>query len=167
MFSHEISKVNKSNLMCDACEYGKHTRSSYVSRGLRSLSPFMLIHSDVWTSPVTVISGPKYFVTFIDCYSRMTWVYLMKHKSEVLEYFKTFYDYVKNQFGTSIQILWSDNEIEYVNKEFQGFLSREGILHQTSCPNTPPQNGVAERKNRHLLEVTRSLMYTMNVPKFL
>jgi len=167
MFPHEMSKVNKSNLICDACEYGKHTRSSYVSRGLRSLSPFILIHSDVWTSPVTAISGAKYFVTFIDCYSRMTWVYLMKHKSEVLECFKAFYAYVKNQFGTSIQIIRSDNGTEYVNKEFQGFLSREGILHQTSCPDTPPQNGVAERKNRHLLEVTRSLMHTMNVPKFL
>jgi len=153
MFPHEMSKVNKSNLICDACEYGKHTRSSYVSRGLRSLSPFILIHSDVWTSPVTAISGAKYFVTFIDCYSRMTWVYLMKHKSEVLECFKAFYAYVKNQFGTSIQIIRSDNGTEYVNKEFQGFLSREGILHQTSCPDTPPQNGVAERKNRHLLEI--------------
>ena len=48
-----------------------------------------------------------------------------------------------------------------------GFLSNHGILHQTSCPDTPPQNGVAERKNRHILEVARSLMYTMNVPKFL
>ena len=54
-----------------------------------------------------------------------------------------------------------------MNKEFQSFLLGEGILHQTSCPDTPPQNGVAERKNRHLLEVTRSLMHTMNVPKFL
>ena len=118
MFPHEMSKVNKSNLMCDACEYRRHTRSSYVSRGLRSLSPFILIHLDVSTSPVTTISGARYFVTFIDCYSRMTWVYLMKHKSEVLEYFKTFYAYVKNQFGTSIQIIRSDNGTEYVNKEF-------------------------------------------------
>jgi IS30 family transposase len=54
-----------------------------------------------------------------------------------------------------------------LNTEFKIFLSKEGILHQTSCPNTPPQNGVAERKNQHLLEVARSLMYTMNVLKFL
>jgi hypothetical protein len=47
------------------------------------------------------------------------------------------------------------------------FCSEKGILHQTSYPDTPPQNGVAERKNRHILEVARSLMYTMNVPKFL
>jgi hypothetical protein len=55
----------------------------------------------------------------------------------------------------------------YVNNEFATFLSAQGILHQTSCLDTPPQNGIVERKNRHLLEVARSLMYTMNVPKFL
>nr|AAO20078.1 putative polyprotein [Oryza sativa Japonica Group] len=61
----------------------------------------------------------------------------------------------------------TDNGGEYINNEFSSFLSSEGILHQTSCPDTPPQNGVAERKNRHLLETARSLMYAMNVPKFL
>jgi transposase InsO family protein len=60
-----------------------------------------------------------------------------------------------------------DNGTEYVNKQFSSFLSKNGILHQTSYPGTPPQNGVAERKNHHILEVARSLMFTMNVPKFL
>jgi len=154
-------------LVCDACEFGKHTRASYISRGLRSVNPFVLIHSDVWTSPIISVSGMKYFVTFIDCYSRMTWLYLMKHKSEVLNCFKDFCACVKNQFNAHVQIIRTDNGTEYLNNEFKSFLSTEGILHQTSCPDTPPQNGVAERKNRHLLEVTRSLMYTMNVPKFL
>ena len=65
------------------------------------------------------------------------------------------------------RVIRTDNGTEYVNNKFANFLSVEGILHQTSCPDTPPQNGVAERKNRHLLEVAQSLMYTMNVPKFL
>lgn len=167
MFPYEMSKVNKQRLVCDACEFGKHTRTSYVTRGLRSESPFMLVHSDVWTSPIVSVSGVKYFVSFIDCYSRMTWLYLMKHKNEVLDCFKDFCALVKNQYNTHVKIIRSDNGTEYVNTEFRSFLSKEGILHQTSCPDTPPQNGVAERKNRHLLEVARSLMYTMNVPKFL
>jgi hypothetical protein len=94
--------VDKNKLVCDACEFGKHTRTSYVSRGLRSISPFVLIHSDVWTCPVISISGMKYFVTFIDCYSRMTWVYLMRHKNEVFRCFQDFYAYVKNQFHTQV-----------------------------------------------------------------
>lgn len=64
-------------------------------------------------------------------------------------------------------MLRMDNGTEYVNKEFSTFVSTNGTLHQTTCPDTPPQNGVAERKDRHILEVARSLMFTMNVPKFL
>jgi hypothetical protein len=60
VFPEIMSKVDKRKLVSDACEYGKHTRSIYVSRGLRSISPFMLIHSDVWTCPVISISGMKY-----------------------------------------------------------------------------------------------------------
>jgi IS30 family transposase len=84
-----------------------------------------------------------------------------------LNAFKIFHAYVRNQFNSNIQNIRTNNGKEFVNDNFSTFLSREGIIHQTSCPNTPPQNGVAERKNRHLLEVARSLMYTMNVPKFL
>jgi transposase InsO family protein len=167
VFPDEMSKVDKSKLMCDACEYGKHTRTTYISRGLRSILPFVLVHSDVWTSPIASVSGAKYFITFIDCHSRMTWIYLMRHKSEVLKCFKNFYAWVRNQLNTCVKVIRSDNGGEYVNDEFRSFLSAEGIVHQTSCADTPPQNGVAERKNRHILEVTRSLMYTMNVPKFL
>jgi transposase InsO family protein len=58
-----------------------------------------------------------------------------------------------------VQVLRTDNGTEYLNTTFGAFLSEQGILHQT--------NGVVERKNRHVLEVARSLMYTMNVPKFL
>ncbi|CAD6270849.1 unnamed protein product [Miscanthus lutarioriparius] len=96
-FPDIMSKVDKKKLVCDACEFGKHMRASYISKGLRSTLPFILVHSDVWTSPVVSISGMKYFVTFIDCYSRMTWVYLMRHKNEVL---KDFCACVKNQFNT-------------------------------------------------------------------
>jgi len=85
----------------------------------------------------------------------------------VLKCFKDFCASIKNQFDAHVKIIRTDNGTEYVNNEFKSYLSAEGILHQTSCPDTPPQNGVAERKNRHLLEVARSLMYTMNVPKFL
>ena len=167
VFPEMMTKIDKSKLACDACEYGKHTKATYVSRGLRSISPFMLIHSDVWTCPVTSVSGMKYFVTFIDCYSRVTWIYLMKHKSEVLRCFQDFFSLVGNQYEACVKILRTYNGAEYLNNVFGNFLSSHGILHQRTCPDTPPQNGVAERKNRHILEVARSLMYTMNVPKSL
>jgi hypothetical protein len=167
VFPNIMCGVDKSKLFCDACEFAKHTRTSYVNRGIRSVSPFVLVHSDVWTCLVASINGMKYFVTFIVCFSRMTWVYLMKHKDEAFKCFRDFCALAKSQFNTQVQMLRADNGTEYVNKEFSVFLSENGILHQTSCPDTPPQNGVAERKNRHILEVARSLMFTMNVPKFL
>jgi transposase InsO family protein len=158
----------KESIVCDACELAKHTRGTYPSRGLRSNNPFEVVHSDVWgPCEVQSISGHRWFVTFIDCFSRFTWLYLIKRKSDVFSVFKDLHALIQNQFGTTIKILRSDNGTEYVNHEFENFLISNGIEHQTTCVNTPEQNGVAERKNRHLLEVARSLMFTMNVPKFL
>jgi hypothetical protein len=92
---------------------------------------------------------------------------MMKNKSEVIKCFQDFHKMVSTQFAKQVHILHSDNGTEYINKEFVVYLSEQGMLHQTTCPGTPSQNGVAERKNRHLLEVARSLMFQMNVPKFL
>ena len=95
-FPDIMIKVDKRKLMYGECEFGKHTRASYISKGHRSTMPFILVHSNVWTSHMVSISGMKYFVTFIDCYSRMTWVYLMRHRSEVLKCFKDFGARVKS-----------------------------------------------------------------------
>lgn len=74
---------------------------------------------------------------------------------------------IRNPFGTNIRILRSEFGGEYLSREFQSYLQDCGILFQTSCPRTPQINGVAERKNRHLLEVTRALLFQMKVPKSL
>jgi len=136
--------------------------------GLRSEKPFDVIHSDVWgPCEVPTVLGHRWFVTFIDGCSRYTWLYLLKHKSDVFSVFQELSARIKNQFGSTIKVLRSDNGTEYVNQKFESFLTLNSIEHQTTCVNTLEQNGVAERKNRHLLEVARSLMFTMNVPKFL
>lgn len=159
-------KADKQKLVCDACEFGKHTRSSYVSSGNRSANAFDMIHSDVWgPCSITSVNGYRYFVTFIDCHTRVTWVYLMKSKGEVFTCFSDFHKSVQTQYGAVIKVLRSDNGTEYTNQALRGYLSAHGIHHQTTCPYTPAQNGVAERKNRHLLEVTRCMMISMNVPK--
>jgi hypothetical protein len=116
---------------------------------------------------MTSVSGVRWFVTFIDCYTQVTWIYMLKHKSEVLRCFQDFHILVSNQFNAKVQIICIGNGKEYVNNEFMSYTSDHGIIHQTTCPSTPPQNGVAERKNRHLLEVARSMMFQMNVPKYL
>lgn len=161
-------KVDKGKLVCDACEFGKHIRSSYLLSDNRSAKPFQTIHSDVWgPSGVVSINGYRYFVTFIDCCTRTTWLYVLRNKNDVFECFRDFHNLVMNQYNAQLQIFRTDNGTEYVNKLFDEYLSSFGIIHQTTCPGASEQNGLAERKNRHLLEVTRCLMMEMNVPKFL
>jgi transposase InsO family protein len=84
-----------------------------------------------------------------------------------LECLKMFHKMVEIQFEKKVKVLRSDNGTEYTNKAMQDFLRDNGIVHQTTYMSTPEQNGVAERKNRHILEVTRCLLFVMNVPKYL
>ena len=72
---------------------------------------------------------------------------------------------IQNQFQTDIQILRTDNGTDYFNSILGPYLKDHGIIHQSSCVDTPQQNSIAERKNRHLLEVARSLMFTTHMPK--
>ena len=95
---------------------------------------------------------------FVDDCTRMTWLYLLKRKSDMCNVFQVFHKMISTQFNTPIKIFRSNNGREYYKNELTNFMKSIGFLHQTSCPNSPPQNGVAKRKNRHLLEVTRSLL---------
>jgi hypothetical protein len=84
-------RENKEKLVCDVCELGKQIRSSYRIFGNRSSRVFDLIHSYVWGSySANTINSYRYFVIFIDCFSRVTWLYLMKNKSEVLAAFQEY-----------------------------------------------------------------------------
>ncbi|KAM7509738.1 hypothetical protein LguiB_008613 [Lonicera macranthoides] len=161
----QFNKV--SSLDCESCQFAKHHRSSLSPRvNKRASAPFELVHSDVWgPCPVMSKTGFKYFVTFVNDYSRTTWLYLMKSRSELFSHFCAFCAEIKTQFATSVHILRSDNAKEYLSSSFQTYMIQNGILHQTSCVDTPSQNGVAERKNRHLLETARALLFQMNVPK--
>ena len=150
---------------CDICHYSKSTRLPFNLSLSKSSEMFELVHSDVWGPFSLSIDGFKYFVTFIDDFSKVTWVYLLKSKSEVFECFKDFHRLVITHFSAHIKTLRTDNGTEYTSHNMKNYLISHGIVHQTSCVNTPEQNGVAERKNRDLLEKTRAIMMQMNVPK--
>ncbi|CAN1152027.1 Retrovirus-related Pol polyprotein from transposon TNT 1-94, partial [Linum perenne] len=153
---------------CEVCQLAKHTKSVYPTLGYRPTRPFSIVHSDIW-GPMRVknVNGAKWFVTFIDDHSRQTWTYLMKEKSETRMIFQQFYTMVHTQFNTKIQVLKTDNAKDYFNSILSNFLSQNGIVHVSSCVETPQQNGIAERKNRHLLEVARACMFARRVPKYL
>ena len=108
----------------------------------------------------------KKMVCYIDDHTCLCWVYLMKEKSEVGKLFQTFYNMIETQFQVKNGIFHTDNGIEYFNEFLGSFLKEKGIHHQSTCVNTPQQNGTTERKNKHLLEVARAIMFSMNVPRY-
>jgi hypothetical protein len=89
----------------------------------------------------------------------------MKNRSKLFSIFQTFRNMIKTRFAQKIRILRSDNAKEYISRSFDSYLSDKGIIHQTLCAHTPQQNGVAERKNRHLLDAAHCLLSHMHVPK--
>lgn len=104
------NKISRESLVCDACQYGKQTRSSYVPSDNRSTIPLETIHSDVWgPSGVSSVNGYQYFVTFIDCCTITTWVYVLRRKCDVFECFRDFHNLIVTQYNACVKILRTDN----------------------------------------------------------
>ena len=128
-------------------------------RDARSKDRLQLVHSDV-CGPVKTASlgGCRYIVTFIDDYSHCCAVFMLKHKSEVFNYFRSLN-------VRSIHTLRTDNGGEYLSTEFQDYLKSKGSRHELTILHTPQQNGVVERMNRTLVKMGRSMMAHANVSK--
>lgn len=151
---------------CEICQLAKHTRAIFHPVSYKSTQPFTLIHSDIWgPSRIINTTNTRWFITFIDDHTRVSWVFLLKQKSDAAMTFQNFHSMIKNQFNANLQVLHTDNGTEYFNSILGDYLLSNGIIHKSSCAGTPQQNGIAERKNRHLLEVARALMFTTSVPK--
>ena len=123
------------------------SKQPFKNEGSRATSLLELIHSDL-CGPMEnqSLGGARYFLTFIDDFSRKVFVYFLKCKSEVLEKFLEFKNKVENELDRKIKVLRSDNGREYINSQFDKCLKKFGIKHQTTIPYTPQQNGVSECK---------------------
>lgn len=150
----------KENVTCISCIEAKQTRQSFPSEGSRATELLEVIHSDVCGPMQTAsLGGARYFVTFIDDFSRKVFVYPIKSKAEVLEKFTEFKNGVENELDRKIKKLRTDNGKEYINKNFDSYLKKHGIMHQTTNPYTPEQNGVSERMNRTLIERSKCMLF--------
>jgi transposase InsO family protein len=131
----------------------------------RASSLLKLVHSDI-ISPFSLplINKAKYVIIFIDDFSRYTWVYFLKLKSDVFEYLKDFKHLVENQTRKRIKKICTDNGGEYVNKDVEHICSKSGIELQHTIPYTPQQNGLAERKNRTLKEMANCMLKARALP---
>ncbi len=105
-------------------------------------------------------------MNFIDDHTTKVWVYFMKHKGEVFQHFLNFKAMVEKEKGVSIKCLRSDGGGEYFSNEFNEYLKEHGIQKKYSCSYSPQQNGVIERKNRHIAEIIRAMLNEKNLPNY-
>lgn len=100
----------------------------------------------------------------MDDFSRMTWIYLLKLKSDVCVAIKYFMKFVQTQFNKIVKVCGTDNITEFVNDNCCNLFKDLGIIHQRTCAYSPQQNGITERKHKHIPEVTRALRFQANIP---
>ena len=125
----------------------------------RAAQPIELVHLDI-CGPMNKKArhGPSYFLTLIDDYLLYDYVYLLSHRHEALDCFKRFVAEVENKHEKGLKTFRTDRECEYLSDQFKEFCEEKGILRHLAIPRTPQQNGVTERRNRTLLDMTRSMM---------
>lgn len=150
---------------CEVCLKAKQTRLPFQKSNSKSTEVLDLIHTDVCgpmqkESP----SGKKYILTLIDDFSRFTIIYLLREKSEVEEKLREYVLMVSNKFSRKPKVMRSDRGGEYIGQKVTSFFKSQGIQTQYTAPYTPQQNGVAERKNRTLIEMARCMIEDAGLP---
>jgi len=148
---------------CDVCQLSRQKKLPFTISQNNTHAMFDLVHVDIWGPFSTdCIHGFRYFLTFLDDYSRHVWVVMMKSKSEASAKVKRFVCMIENQFEKKVKSIRSGNGPEFLLQEF--YVER-GILHQRSCVYTPQQNGRVERRHQHILNMSRALMFQSKLPK--
>ncbi|WVZ70339.1 hypothetical protein U9M48_019014 [Paspalum notatum var. saurae] len=125
-----------------------------------SLLPF-------WSGPARVasVSGKWYVLVVVDDFSRFSWVFFMESKDEAFGFVRDMVLRLGNESHKAMRAIRSDNGGEFRNSRFENFCSDLGLEHRFSSPNTPPQNGVVERKNRTLVEMARTMLDEHRTPR--
>lgn len=162
-FSIPVIHSQQKHLSCSECLINKSHKLPFSQNSIVSTRPLEYIYSDLWTSPILSVDNYKYYLILIDHFTRYSWLYPLKRKSDVHTIFTVFKALVENRFQTRIGTLFSDNGGEFI--ALRKFLSDHRISHLTSPPHTPEHNGLAERKHRHIVETGLTLMSTASVPK--
>jgi hypothetical protein len=154
--------------VCKGCAQGKNIKNHFSKSDSKADGILELLHSyvcDPMTS--TSISGYVYYVSFIYDYSRKTWVYFLKPKDEVLGNFTEFKSLVENPSKRKIKKLKLENGGEYTSNEFGILCIDIKIKREITTPYNPQQNGVAERKNRTIMEAVKTVIHDQDHPMHL
>jgi len=151
------------HIACDICQISRQRKLPFCISKNNAHAMFDLVHVDIWGPFSTdFVHGFRYFLTILDDYSRHVWVVMMKTKSEASEKIKSFVYMVENQFEKKVKSIRSVNGPGFLMQEFY---AERGILHQRRCVYTPHQNGRVERRQQHILNISRALMFQSKLPK--
>ena len=156
------------NKTCGPCQLGKQAKTPFKPKSIVSTTkPLELLHMDLFgPNRVASLGGKLYAYVIVDDYSRFTWVSFLKNKSHTFETFKKFSKKIQNEIGYKIIKIRSDQGKEFVNNDFENLCDEHGYSHNFSAPRTPQQNGVAERKNRTLQEMGRTMLGEYELPEY-
>ena len=157
--AQDFKEQQAQKLFCEACTLAKQHRLPFPSSDHKSSCQIELVHMDV-CGPLQVTSegGTRYLATFVDDFSRLACVVPVVQKSEVVAAVRSTIRMWENQSGKHLKAVRTDRGREYVNSELQAYFDNKGVVHNTTAPYTPEQNGVAERFNRTLMERVRAML---------
>ncbi|KXJ62412.1 hypothetical protein RP20_CCG010927 [Aedes albopictus] len=152
--------------VCECCLECKFARLPFPKRSeKKTKQPLDLVHTDLCGPMNTPTPGGcRYFMAITDDFTRFSVVYFLRRKSEATAFIKQYVQEMKTSFGRPPKIIRSDQGGEFQNQALATFCRQEGIQQQFSTSHTPQQNGVAERKNRSLVEMGRCLLRDAKMP---
>ncbi|GJS41985.1 retrovirus-related pol polyprotein from transposon TNT 1-94 [Tanacetum coccineum] len=163
-----LPKLRFDQHFCDACKIGKQAHVSHKAKNIVSTTRCLeLLHMDLFgPSAVRSYGGNRYTLVIVDDYSRYTWTRFLKDKTEAFDHFEIFSKKIQNQLGCTIVSIRTDHGREFDNEvQFGEFCNANGITHNFSAPRTPQSNGVVERKNRTLQEMSRTMLNEQSLPQ--
>lgn len=153
-----------SSRICGSCVLGKHIKLPFVSSSSSTIMPFDILHSDLWSSPVLSSSGHRYYILFLDDFSKYLWTFPIGQKSDVYDVFLAFNAHISTHFERNIKTVQCDNGREFDNGPFWEFCKTHGMSFRLSCPHISSQNGTAERKIRTINNISRTLLAHASLP---
>lgn len=164
---YRTAQLSSSSVVCADCMKGKQRRDSIPRKSQwRASQRLQLVHADIY-GPITPVSNSRkrYTLCLIDDFSRKMWTYFLFEKSETLYFFKFFKAMVEKETGLPIKCLRTDRGGKFNSIKFNQFCKMHGIQRQLTTAYTPQQNGVAERKNRTVMNLVRSMLSGKRIPK--
>ncbi|GJU04772.1 retrovirus-related pol polyprotein from transposon TNT 1-94 [Tanacetum coccineum] len=163
-----LPKLKFDQHFCNACKIKNQAHASHKAKNVVSTTRCLeLLHMDLFgPSAVQSYGGNLYTLVIIDDYSRYTWTRFLKSKNQAFEKFENFNKKIQNQLGCSIVSIRTDHSREFDNEvQFREFCNANGIRHNFSALRTPQSNGVVERKNRTLQEMSRTMLNEQLLPQ--